>query len=219
MSRLERLLKLAQKTGDTLIVHDEKERDMVIMDVTMYEVLHDMYGMRGDMMSHGCEDCDCGGHDDVATMSEREMLDKINHDIAEWRSYREEDEQWDRASVLEDDLISHPPFDPFEEDLVHEPAWHRAGDILHDRKDTYDIPVDTTDNDNMPDMKIEDIRVNFVESKEPEVVEPEYDELGEAGLGKAPKTDIPFVSHDDLQEIEETPVSDDDEPVFFEEPV
>lgn len=222
MSRLERLLKLAQKTGDTLIVHDEQNRDMVIMGVSMYEVLHDMQGMRSDMGYQGCVDCDCSRDESLADMTEREMLNKINEDIALWRSYQDEDEHWDRASYLEEDLVDHPPYDPFEEDLVHAPAWHKAGDILQDRKPDFEIPVDI-DSESVDDIQIKETPINFLDNSIDDIAEehsePEYDDLGEASIGLGQKTNIPFVSRDDIADMEETSIEDDDEPVFFEEPV
>lgn len=68
---LDRLLNLVKKTGDRLVVHDPiNERDVVIMDLDSYE---DLLSMRPSERSQ---------------MSEAELLNQINRDIADWRARR-----------------------------------------------------------------------------------------------------------------------------------
>ncbi len=68
MSSLDRLIKLAKKTGDRLIVHNPiDETDIVIMDVSEYENLLDE-------------------KEDVRGLSERQLLNQINRDISIWRA-------------------------------------------------------------------------------------------------------------------------------------
>ena len=65
---LDRLIKLAKRTGDRLIVHNPADEiDIVIMDVSEYENLLDE-------------------KKDVRGLSERELLNQINRDIAIWRA-------------------------------------------------------------------------------------------------------------------------------------
>lgn len=93
-TQLDKALRLAKKTGDRLIVFDSptSENAFVVMNLEQYEDLLDME----------CSgDCDCGhDHDynfedeidmdedfgpDLAGLTEEEMLDKINRDIAQWK--------------------------------------------------------------------------------------------------------------------------------------
>ena len=76
MSSLDRLIKLAKRTGDCLIVHNPiDESDVVIMDVSDYESLLDEK-----------KDGSTSSPRDVRGLSERELLNQINRDIAIWRA-------------------------------------------------------------------------------------------------------------------------------------
>ncbi len=205
MSRLERLLKLAQKTGDTLIIHDKDGSDKVIMDVSMYEVLHDMYGMgRYDDMRDGCDDC---GH----------------------------------HAMRDDDVDYTMPFESEAEDAEEHfednTDWYRAGDILHDRRRNDFVFDDEDDFDMSDEIHVEDIPSHFFDEdeelepmgavdhvlSEEQFVEPEeplYDDLGEASISQVDRKDIPFIPQEPLVDVlDEHPIDDDEEPVFFEEPV
>ena len=104
---LDRLINLAKLTGDRLIVHDPIQgKDMVIMDVDGYEHL-------------------VLGRKKVRDMSERELLDQINRDIAVWRSNKEQNEEWEKTMELEDELWDEEMRDqsfgaPWED------GWHSA---------------------------------------------------------------------------------------------
>ncbi|KKW42217.1 MAG: hypothetical protein UY92_C0009G0021 [Candidatus Magasanikbacteria bacterium GW2011_GWA2_56_11] len=88
--RFDRLLSLAQKTGNPLIVHDRSEkRDMVVLSVDEYEMMLDTQEFAGEEPLR-----------DVRELSEGEMLDKINRDIAIWRSAQELDGAEDRGEML-----------------------------------------------------------------------------------------------------------------------
>lgn len=236
LSRLDRLMRLAQKTGDTLIIHDREGRDMVLLDVDRYE----------NIVDEGY--CDCMDDYEFHDMTEGEMLDKINRDIAIWRSHQEQNEQTHRARVLERDLVENPPPDPFEEDYSHASDWHKAGSVLEQRHPDLCVvneygrkDVDFEDfgdgikfgkkYDDLEDNEIPDFGspLTFNEDEEEweelDGLEDEdiegnnfvYDSLGEDSLYDTTrdKKDIPFVDHDSV----ETRKDDDEEPIFFEEPV
>ncbi|HYE59636.1 MAG TPA: hypothetical protein VEA18_00425 [Candidatus Kapabacteria bacterium] len=113
---LDRLIDLAKKTGDRLIIHDPSgERDIVLMDIDSYE--HLVLGRRS-----------------VKKMSEGELLDQINRDIAVWQANREFEEGG------EEDVI--------EEAFEGESPWKKAGDVLQTvytggkKEEPKDMPVE-----------------------------------------------------------------------------
>jgi len=234
MDRLQRLFRLAQKTGDTLIIHDASGHDMVMMDVDRYEmfVADAMYGYESEPL-----------HD----MNEREMLDKINRDIAIWRSHQEEEDKQLRSEVLADKLRDEPPFDPFEEDLSHKADWFTAGDVLQSRHeslfkkdepddyhdstidfDLYDDTDDDTDDDTYDDLVweegVDDMPEEEFVSSPVAAAEMHYDEIGEDqfAVPEPTKRDVPFKPYEEI-EIRDSVLDDEEEensgPVFFEEPV
>ena len=71
-NQLQKAINLAKKTGDRLIVYDPKNIDdiYVIMSLDDYEKL-------------------VIGHSEVRSLTEDELLDKINRDIAIWKSEQE----------------------------------------------------------------------------------------------------------------------------------
>ncbi len=71
-SKFEKVLNLAKKTGDRLIVFDKnKEEAYVVMNLEEYEKI-------------------ALEKTDLKNLTEDEMLDKINRDIVEWRSEQNE---------------------------------------------------------------------------------------------------------------------------------
>jgi hypothetical protein len=120
--RLDRILNLSKKTGDTVIVHDpSSEHDLVVLPFDQYE---DLVAAEHPSLS--------GDYDDylLEEMSERELIDKINRDIAIWRSYQELNLRDRHAAMLEDQLTDDPLPDPFEEDFSHYTDWHRVSDLM-----------------------------------------------------------------------------------------
>ncbi|EKE06737.1 MAG: hypothetical protein ACD_18C00291G0001 [uncultured bacterium] len=210
-ANLDRLIKLAKRSGSTLIIHDEKKGDMVMMDLDSYEMMLDM--------QHDFEDCSFG-NEDLYEMSEKEMLDKINRDIGIWRSYREEENRDWNGELLEEDLVNNPPLDPFEEDYMHDPEWHKAGDILTNRHSSL-AP-------NFVDKQIPDYFVPDLPNFDEELDEEEdkmlgvddsddnlvYNTLGQEAFER--KNKVPFMKHEEGEVNKEDL---DSEPVFFEEPV
>ena len=214
-ANLDRLIKLAKKSGSALIIHDEQKGDMVMMDLDSYEMMLDMQDMGSDC--YGYE------HQDLYEMSERDLLDKINRDIAIWRSYQEEEEKGWQGDVLAEDLEKNPPEDPFAEDFSHAPEWHKAGDILSERKRSYS--PNFVEND-VPDYFVPDLP-NFDEELDKEEDEDDemlgvddsednliYNTLGQEAFER--KNKVPFMKHEEGEVNKEDL---DSEPVFFEEPV
>ena len=227
-ANLDRLIKLAKKSGSTLIVHDEQKGDMVLMDLDSYEEMLDMQ-----------EECSCEDYtfdnEELYEMSERDLLDKINRDIGIWRSYQDEEEREFREDVLEDDLAINPPEDPFSEDFAHSPEWHKAGDILLDRHNSLApnfAPVDYATykpdffEDETNEMKKEEENRgeiaddNFVVDDNIFGMDDNTDNLIYNTLGQEAfenKNKVPFEKHKEEETTEEEDL--DEDPVFFEEPV
>ncbi|OGH86552.1 MAG: hypothetical protein A2493_03615 [Candidatus Magasanikbacteria bacterium RIFOXYC12_FULL_33_11] len=216
-ANLDRLIQLAKKSGSTLIIHDEQKGDMVMMDLDSYEMMLDM--------QQDLNDCSCV-HEELYDMSEGDMLDKINRDIAVWRSYREEEELEWKGDLLEEDLVENPLEDPFAEDYNHDPEWHKAGDVLINRHSSFvpnfadntipdyfvpNVPDIIEDNDEDDGYNVED-QMFGVDDSEDDFV---YDSLGQESLGVKHK--VPFVNHEESEITEEEDL--DGDPVFFEEPV
>jgi len=208
-AKLERLIRLAQKTGDTLIIHDkDSARDIVLMDVDQYEIMVD-----NDSIFGHDEEC---RHQDLYDMSEGEMLDKINRDISIWRSQKDLDDEWSRNEHLDKYMTEHPLTDPFEEDFVHHSDWHEAGNILGDRYKglpNFEDEEEWEEDDNLDEtddrINIEDIPVSNQDIN-----------FGEIDFGSDTELQsIPFSSPDsETDDWEDEPLPGE-EPIFFEEPI
>jgi len=112
MSSFEKLIDLAKRTGDRLIVHDPYSgRDMVIMDVEQYTHL-------------------VTGRNTVRDLTGREMVEKINRELAVWRSHHEQEEREELAMVLHEELQDVPAFDPFQDHATDTKEWHQVGDVM-----------------------------------------------------------------------------------------
>ncbi len=127
----DRLLNLAKKTGNNLIVYDRDGGEhLVIMGVEEYEDLIDGIGMEEMFQTEP----------DVRALTEGELLDKINRDIALWREVHVTAESTHQAVLLEKELHDDP-FDPFEEDHTHSNDWHRVGEVLAKNVPEVTVPV------------------------------------------------------------------------------
>lgn len=121
---MERLVGLAQKTGGKLIVHNPLEdHDVVILDVDEYEKL--VLGENDYEMFRP----------DVREMSEGELLDQINRDIATWRANKDQEEKWEREMMLdeldEDVEGEEPLFSPSFGHDSHPADWHSISDVIN----------------------------------------------------------------------------------------
>lgn len=217
MSSLDRLIDLAKRTGDRLIVHDPIHgRDMVIMDVDEYERM---------VMPKK----------DVRELTSKQMLDQINRDIAVWRANKELEAQFDREENLVKEAEAMGPFDPFAETDFHAPEWHSAGSVLSERNKELgvrnngfdDLGIDENEIE-IPDfgelvdfdLPEETSTKNKVDLNEETKIEDLPFDLEE----EIKTTPVPFTEHHDdyLSDgggLKEEKLPDEDEPVFYEEPV
>ncbi|MEK7064901.1 MAG: hypothetical protein AAB963_00475 [Patescibacteria group bacterium] len=217
---MERLIGLAQKTGGKFIVHNPLEdHDVVILDVDEYEKL--VIGENDYEMFRP----------DVREMSEGELLDQINRDIAAWRANKDQEEKWEQEMMLDEDVPAHIPTwsgsdavgeeeplsSPFAEHNYHPADWHSVSDVINKKYASLksEDELDFLDDDVGEEIKIEDIpnfgpSVNEVESEieKVEKVEKKDDEL----------ISVPFRPMGVDIAWQEEPLASD-EPVFYEEPV
>jgi len=196
--RLQRMIELARRTGDTIMVHDAvSAHDLVVMPFEQYEQLLDREGIF-DSDEYLLED-----------MSEVDLINKINRDIAVWRSYQELNEHVNRVSTLEEQLVAEPPPDPFEEDFSHHTEWHQVGEVLKARRGLSSSAGEREDVEGVigvPDELTKDT---------PSVAESvTYQSVDQHGAYQVP------VLRESESEVILGPEEDlsDDEPVFFEEP-
>ncbi len=104
--QLQKLIELSNKTGDRLIVFDpnNEQSAYVVMGVNDYEKM-------------------AIGMSEVRGLTEDELLDKINRDIAIWKSDKIDDnieQNFDRYSLKEQN---------FEDEFSVEDDWHSVEDI------------------------------------------------------------------------------------------
>jgi hypothetical protein len=86
-NQLQKALNLAKKTGDRLLVFDAKDTELayIVMPISDYEKL-------------------VFGHSEVRNLTEDELLDKINRDIAIWKS------EQDSVKIESKTLVDDPNF-------------------------------------------------------------------------------------------------------------
>ncbi len=181
---LDRLINLARRTGDRLIVHQpEKGEDIVIMDVGEYELLMDK-------------------RQDVRNLSDRQLLDQINRDIAIWRA----------NDKLEDEEI----FGDFSSEKEEEKDWFSAGNILGERFGEEGSESFEENNEEEDEM---DEFFDLNEVDDDELYNPDIPEITEDLAKKDEPKVIPEKPAEDSGEVWEEESLGDDEPVFYEEPV
>ncbi len=250
MCSYDRLFNLAQRTGDRLIIHDPVEgHDVVVMSIDQYEDIlderdlgqHDYY----QNFYNDCNEHSDWGRRDVRGMSEGELLDQINRDIAKWRADKELDEQWERENILDSEMKEEGPFDPFSGVDYHPADWHTAGDVVQNRyghsADLFDDEKSDfesedclfdLDEDENGDEEDWDLKPDFGNTDEIKIddipdFDINYEAVGEESItGNLPVpseglNEIPFKSENSIEGWQEEPLEEDDEsePVFYEEPV
>ena len=95
-SQLNRVINLVKRTGDkTVIMDNESDAVMMLMDLGVYEkMLESSFGAKNDK-------------GDIEKLTEEELLEKINRDVAIWRASNDRervetyDEVMEKTSKLE----------------------------------------------------------------------------------------------------------------------
>ncbi len=89
-SQLEKAIELAQKTGDRIIVVDDNnDSALVLMGLDEYS---DLVNIREDIFDENL---------DIKSLTEEELLDKINRDIVMWQERNKEED----IKTMEDDFL------------------------------------------------------------------------------------------------------------------
>lgn len=224
MSSVDRLIELARKTGDRLIIHDPYgDRDFVILDIEQYKNL-------------------VRGKDSIRQLSHKEMVQKVNRDIAIWRSDKEASEHEELWQLLAQDAQA--------QGSIPENNWHSLGKVVKKQLATapkivaieqeeaeanpqddviYEIPVEEVISplpSTIPVQSVEwDVPATPVAKQDPlssarermneglaAYVKPEQ----RANEQEIPKNDVDLAS---FEVANEESLPEQDGPVFFEEPV
>lgn len=176
----DRLLNLAKRTGDTLIIFDKYDGNhQVVMDVDVYE----------DLVNHS--------NPPVGSLSEQELIERLNTDISLWRE--------SQTMEATDDIN-------FISDADQGSDWHSAGEVLDHMHPEFES---TESNDLQEHMfnQNDDLELSFEQNDTG--VDLNYDPVMQ---DPAP---IPMIEHDASEEVndafQEEPLEED--PIFFEEPI
>jgi hypothetical protein len=88
-SQINRVIKLVRRTGDKAVIMDnESDSVMMLMDLDVYEKMLENSGR-------------------VETLTEEELMDRINRDVAVWRAYndKERSEKMVDEEIVEKKLV------------------------------------------------------------------------------------------------------------------
>ncbi|MFH1745358.1 MAG: hypothetical protein ABH881_04320 [bacterium] len=126
--QLEKAISLAQKTGDRLLVYNCQKADSayVVMSIEEYEKL-------------------TVGQEKARNLTEDELLDRINRDIATWKNEQENvesvavDDEGDNEILLSDDDSEE---EEAEDDEKNEDEKQKSWTIPSDRKNAADEVID-----------------------------------------------------------------------------
>ena len=178
MSSLDRLINLAKRTGDRLIIHDSFESGYSYYEWRIWKIIEN------NSINYR--------NSNVRGLTSEQLLDQINRDIAIWRADKVR-WKWENEMILEDEYDDLVPFDPFSEVDYHPTEWHTAGDILED--------------------KFKNISLTKKENDQ------NYSSItGEEFLNEGVKN-VPFKQEESEINWNENNLVNDEEPVFYEEPV
>jgi len=148
---LKKVIKLVKKTGDRIIVFDpdEGEENFVVLPWEEYERLLSNSGFIAQNQFSG---------EEVKNLTENELIDKINRDIAAWKT-ENEDKKLDSYKIIESVLESEPeeevepeednfyyynePEDRQEQSRSEKPSQTEPEDEPgKEKRRAWDIPVD-----------------------------------------------------------------------------
>lgn len=192
---LEKLIDLAARTGDKLIVHNAREgQDIVMMSVEAYESL-----LQDSPKPYR----------DVRELSSGQLIDQINRDIGIWRSEQGQEDL--SEEVLQPNV---PAFDLMptmvNDDLDPPSDWHDTSEIISNKINnlSWDYPAHNETHDQIPSLKEEKVTVySPIFHERQDNIPTKYKEQVPRDMS------IGFESGIDWEDVP------DDDPVFLEEPV
>jgi len=207
-SVLRKLLRIATEKNLPVVVYDsQSERAGVLMDLDYFETHFESNEGWNENLEENDEETpfeqETPSFSPVnAEEDDMEDIDETNKNLALWRAQREEKEREEIEKALEEELIENPLADPFEEDYLHTPEWHKISDA---------IELDNKTTDAAPDKEPS---YHPVLNSGGSLIWTDWTFAPTSSFEKAPETII-------LQEIEEeiSPEGSDEAPVFLEEPV
>ena len=208
-SVLRKLLRIATEKNLPVVIYDsQSQRAGVFMDLDYFDTHFESESRWDeDLEEKEIEDDvfseDTPAFTPVSTQEEEneEDLEETNKNLALWRAKREEIEREEIEKTLEEELKENPPADPFEEDYLHTPEWHKIGDVLETVQ-------------NIPDTQPKEPSYHPVLNSGGSLSWTDWTFAPASPLEKIPETII-------VQEMEEEigPQATEEEPVFLEEPV
>ncbi len=225
MHNFERLLTLAQKTKSSLIAYDRHgDEHFVIVGIDDFESLHGINQTPKPLVHPPEPEFDVT--DDVA--SDALLLEKINRDIANWRSSHEQKEHKNAMATMVEELdhdgqeseisetVPTPKFERVDENIVEEVPKEDFKEISESKESVESIPKPQPGNSPWTPFG-QVLAKTYPQFKKPvdissEVGEIKYDQITEPRIPILPATGL-----DDETVGSEEPLADD--PVFLEEPV
>ncbi|MFA5211396.1 MAG: hypothetical protein WC414_02735 [Patescibacteria group bacterium] len=196
MSDFDRLLKLAQKTNGKIFIYDKcGGRHMLLLDWKEYEEIVEFQEEIDEQLK------DYGGVSDLIkknNLSEKQLIEKINKDIAIWKAKQDELKQKEEAVDIENEFLKK--------------EWHSISEILNEKKQN-NIKKDGSE------IKLDEL-LEIKQNKNEFEIDKMIDETD-----YSEKRNIPFVEREDEKdtigsfEDKKEDENDDEEPIFFEEPI
>jgi hypothetical protein len=87
-SQINRVIKLVRRTGDKAVIMDnESDSVMMLMDLDAYEKMLENSGR-------------------VETLTEEELMDRINRDVAVWRAYNDKERS---EKLIDEEIVEQKP--------------------------------------------------------------------------------------------------------------
>ncbi len=87
-SQINRVIKLVRRTGDKAVIMDnESDSVMMLMDLDAYEKMLENSGR-------------------VETLTEEELMDRINRDVAVWRAYNDKERS---EKLVDEEVVEQKP--------------------------------------------------------------------------------------------------------------
>ena len=187
-----------------------EDHDVVILDVDEYEKL--VLGENEFEISRS----------DVREMSEGELLNQINRDIATWRANKEQEEKWEQEMMLDEEIESEESHGPFSERDYHPADWHSVSHVISKKYASLksEDELDFLDDDESEEIKIDDIpnfgpSLNENENEIESEIE-KVEKVEEIEKKDEEPTSVPFRPMGVDIAWQEEPLASD-EPVFYEE--
>lgn len=216
-----RLLRLAQKTKSTLVAYDKTgDEHFVVMGIDDFESLHDkkqidpvVPPIDPNQIDPGDFDCEEDPEpeveDDVA--SDAAILDQLNHDIATWRTRREQEEQSNKIENITSDEMDNTS-DEVEPDVANPIK------IEESEADTEATPVNNLTDKPRAVTRSSWTPLGQVLAKAYPNLKPQPStEINYDPITDARNPILPTTSLEDEPAGVEEPLEDD--PIFLEEPV